>query len=188
MPRKSSQSGGVGPRPEVVRTGFGVVFSAGICVAGQGGGSQDGEGGGVEGDEIAVAGVGVAFDDLAGVVGKGGRAVLLIAMWIELSGSCELADEFVDVAAPGVFGRRRGCRCASRVVGDDLFAGVGEDGVAGVCTAGGFADSPTECVVLVGVGAGAAARGTGGDGGLANLAIDIVRPRDGELIDGHVAA
>ena len=131
MPRKSSQSGGVGPRPEVVRTGFGIVLSPGIRVSRHRGGGEDGEGGGVQGDEIAVGSVGVALDNGAGLVGKGGSAELLVVVGVKLLATGHSADQFVDVRTPHVFGGRRGGSCAGGVVGEDLFAGVGEDSVAG---------------------------------------------------------
>ena len=108
---EAAEGGEVGSGAEVVAGGFGVVFSAGVGVSGLWVCGAGGQHGGVEGGEVAVAGVGVAFDDCARLVGDGGGAVLLVAVRVEVGGAgavgrVALADEFVDVAAPDVDGLR----------------------------------------------------------------------------------
>ena len=143
MAWESPQRRRVGSRAEVVNSGFGVVFTTGVGVSRQRGGSTGGEGGGVEGYEVAIAGVGVAFGDGAGLVGDGGGAELLVTVGVEAGGAGDLADEFVDVAALGVFSGGGGEGRSGGVIGVNAFAHGHKDHIARGGAAGGFTNSAT---------------------------------------------
>lgn len=89
-----------------------------VIIAGRGG--LHSPAGVVEGD-LAVGGVGGAFDDRAAVIGQGGNRVLLIPVVVKRAVTTETQDHLVDVVGVDVAVVRCRWGSAGGVVGDGLL-------------------------------------------------------------------